>query len=81
MSTGSMKKQIVAAEVLNEEDVRRLEAAGYKPVVRWERFIEGASDGEGVTVGLASGDALVEVAIREKRQARRARRNFTSMKP
>jgi hypothetical protein len=65
-------QEVVATELVGEEAALRLERAGYRPVVRWER------QAEGTAVVLTSGDALVEVGIREKRKERlRLRRSGT----
>ena len=63
-----MNKTIVVTENLDEVDERRLERAGYKPVVMWERHVEGTA---ALTVVLRSVDALADVSIMERREVRR----------
>jgi hypothetical protein len=65
-----MRAIVTATEKLETEDVQRLERHGFKPVVRWEKLVEGGG-GMGTSHVFTSADALANVRIHEQRSARR----------
>ena len=59
------RAKVTASVELDERDVRRIETAGLRPVVRWERVEDDGASGSFTTT-----EALDLASVQERRAAR-----------
>ena len=65
-----MRRVVQATDTMEEDDLRRLERAGYTPVVRWQRVTE-----DGHVIVLRAPEAVADILVRERRAARQRLRS------